>query len=124
MKTNERKPGQLSGKELFLIQIPVTLAGAYLVSTSGDSQTAPKEVPAIVSNSPLDGSVHQVERWFKQNLNDPASFQAVEWSKVAPRDDGFVVRVKYRANNRIGQPTLESRLFTLDAAGNVLDVRE
>ncbi len=122
MKSQERKPGHLSAKEIIL---GLAAAGAALwYLASNDSPPAPKEPQAVVSNSAWDGSVHQVERWFKQNLNDPDSFEAIEWSKVAERDDGFLVRVKYRAKNSLGGYVVENQVFKLDPQGNVLGMHK
>ena len=78
---------------------------------------------AVVFNSSWDGSVHQVERWLKSNLKDPASLEFVEWSPVVagPNND-FEVRVKYRAKNGFGGYAVEQKLFRLDASGSVVAV--
>jgi hypothetical protein len=80
---------------------------------------APREV---VENSAWDASVRQVERYLKQNLKDPDSYQSIEWSKVVKTDGGgFMVRHKYRAKNGFGGYTIEEQVFILDAQGNVLE---
>ncbi len=73
-----------------------------------------------VSNSAWDGSVRQVERFLKDNLKDPKSFEAVQWYPVQKDADGFVVRVRYRARNSFGALVLEDKVFLLDRAGNVI----
>ena len=77
----------------------------------------------VVSNSGWDGSVHQVERYLKQNLKDPSSFEAIEWSPVVKgADDSFMVRVKYRAKNSAGSYVIEQKVFHLDSNGAVMGV--
>ena len=36
----------------------------------------------IVVNDPKNGSVKQVEAWFKSNFKDISSRETIEWSKV------------------------------------------
>lgn len=75
---------------------------------------------AVVFNSSWDGSVHQVERWLKSNLKDPASLEFVEWGRVVtlPNED-FQVRVKYRAKNSFGGFAVEQKVFRLSSDGTV-----
>lgn len=73
-----------------------------------------------VKNSPWDGSVYAVEQYLKSSyLKDPDSFQAIEWGKVIKNCGTYVVSVKYRARNSLGGYVVETRIFTLDADGNV-----
>lgn len=78
---------------------------------------------AVVFNSGVDGSVSQVERYLKRNLKDPASLDVIEWSSVAAGpDNGFRVRVKYRAKNSFGGYAIEQKVFGLNASGDVVAV--
>ena len=53
----------------------------------GSGSNTAQTPTAVVSNSGWDGSVHQVERYLKQNLKDPSSFEAIEWSPVVKGAD-------------------------------------
>ncbi|MDG4475401.1 hypothetical protein [Thiovibrio frasassiensis] len=81
----------------------------------------PKEV---VHNLSWDGSVLQVESWLKQNLKDPGSFEAIEWSKVIKNANGYFVRCKYRAKNSFGGYAVENKLFMLNSSGEVITVTD
>lgn len=76
----------------------------------------------VVSNSPLDGSVRQVERYLKASLKDPNSLEVMEWGHVVADTNGFLVRVKYRARNSFGAYSVEQQVFQLDAGGTVVAV--
>jgi hypothetical protein len=90
------------------------------VATKPAPPAAPREV---VENSPWDASVRQVERYLKNNLKDPDSYQSIEWSAVLKKDGGgFMVRHKYRAKNGFGGYGIENQIFTMDSAGNVIAV--
>jgi len=78
----------------------------------------------IVHNLSLDGSVPQVESWLKQNLKDPDSFKAIEWSKVSKNANGYFVRCKYRAKNSLGGYAVENKLFMLNSSGEVVTVTD
>lgn len=74
-----------------------------------------------VYNSGWDGSVRQVKQWLKDNLKDPASFEAIEWSSVQKTPDGdYLVRCKYRAKNSFGGFEISNQIFYMDSEGNVL----
>ncbi len=88
----------------------------------------------IVYNSAWDGSVYQVKRYLKKNLNDPKSFDAMEWSPVTTLDDDvirsanlkhkYIVRCKFRAKNIFGGYVINNMLFYLDAKGNVVNTKK
>lgn len=90
-------------------------------SSSPSAKSEPRE---IVSNSPWDGSVHQVESWLRENLKDPDSLEIIEWSPVQAVGTGFAVRCKYRAKNGFGGYVIEQKLFHLDSAGRVTSAAE
>lgn len=76
--------------------------------------------PAVF-NSPLNGSVSQVERYLKANTKDPASLEFLEWSPVATGPEStFIVRVKFRANNSLGGSSVEQHVFKLSPSGEVI----
>lgn len=78
----------------------------------------------VVYNSPLDGSVRQVEKYLDGTLNDKDSYESVEWGQVVKTDAGFAVRHKFRATNRFGAKVLQTYVFTLDATGSVTGASE
>ena len=89
------------------------------IDTSSDSK---------VKNSSWDDSVHQVERHIKSTLEDPKSFEAIQWSKVRDMTHNqygyrYIVMVKYRAKNSFGGYEIESETFYLDKNGNIVDVK-
>lgn len=78
-----------------------------------------------VFNSAYDNSVYQVERYLKQTLRDPDSYQGIQWSSVM-RDttlNVFFVSHKYRAKNGFGGYNVESHVFVMDLLGNVIEVK-
>ena len=92
-------------------------SGGGSSSSSSSSSSPPSNVPI---NSAWDGSVRQVERYLKDNLKDPDSYQGIEWSPVAKTDSGgYIVRHKYRAKNSFGGYVVEEKIFTMDSEGNV-----
>lgn len=87
------------------------------------AQAARAAAAPAVANSAWDGSVREVERYLKQNLKDPGSFEAIEWSPVVKgADNSFMVRVKYRAKNSAGSYVIEQKVFHLDSNGAVMGV--
>lgn len=85
------------------------------------SSPTPAQTDQVVMNSAYDGSVRQVEEWLQKNLNDPGSFQPVEWSKVVKTDQGnFVVRCKFRVKNAMGGLVLQNKAFILGPTGIVI----
>ncbi len=75
---------------------------------------------ASVYNSPADGSVQQVRDYLRDNLKDPRSVEYIEWSRVMPTDNGYLVSVKYRAKNSFGGYVVEQNTFILDKTGRVI----
>lgn len=74
-----------------------------------------------VQNNPWnEGSVRAVEQYLKRGyLKDPDSFQAIEWGTVIKGCGNYVVSLKFRARNSFGGYVVETRIFTLDADGEV-----
>lgn len=52
--------------------------------------------------SEWDGSVKAVEDYVKSNANDASSIDFIEWSKVSPIGDYWVVRAKFKGSNALG----------------------
>ena len=114
-----------------IVVVALIVFGAIMSSLD----TSPSEYTAqeIVANSPIDGSVPQVESWLKENLKDPASLEIIEWYKVQKKQRqvaggtsyltvGYSVLVKYRANNSFGGYVVERKLFTFDEQGRIESV--
>lgn len=68
--------------------------------------------------------MRQVESYLKSNLNDPESYDSIEWSKVAHEGQNYFVRHKYRAKNGYGALVIEHKLFVLNAKGEVTMVTD
>jgi hypothetical protein len=105
---------------LFLIFFSVIVIwGASKCSSSKDSEQRHHD---IVYNEGTTGSVEQVESYLKSNLNDPKSYQPVEWSNVVKKGNLYCVRHKYRAKNGFGALMLYNQVFTMDSVGTVINV--
>jgi len=76
-----------------------------------------------VENSSWDGSVSQVKDYLKKNLNDPKSYESIEWSEVQRVVDNYRVRHKYRAKNSYGGYVIENQVFTINKQGDIIDVQ-
>lgn len=96
---------------------PSSTSGGKSASSSSSSEPACTDV---VCNSAWDASVRQVERYLKDTLKDPDSYQGIEWSKVSKTGSGFMVRHKYRAKNSFGGYVVDNSVFLLDAQGKVI----
>ena len=84
------------------------------------AQAARAAAAPVVANSAWDGSVREVERYLKQNLKDPGSFEAIEGSPVVKgADNTFMLGVKYRGKNSAGSYVIEQKVFHLDSNGAV-----
>lgn len=83
---------------------------------------AERQPLAVVRNSPWDGSVAQIERYLKNNLRDPDSFEAISWGEVVNDGERFSAWCKYRAKNGFGGYSVEHQVFVMDQAGVVIAV--
>ena len=103
-----------------LIVVSVFAAGVF------NDSTDPQEKEAVVHNDELDGSVRQITQFLKKNLNDPGSYESVEWGPVTenPHTKWFIVRHKYRAKNGYGATQIYNQIFTLDSLGTVLSTSD
>lgn len=110
------------------ISIPIfcVLSGNGHKTTQSNYTESKKEInKEKVFNSAWDGSVLQVERYLKNNLRDPDSYQSIEWSKVIKNDNGtFVVRHKYRAKNGFGGYNIEEKIFVLNKDGEIIKIND
>ena len=94
-----------------------------LLYTCSTYEPEPEPVLPVVHNSAWDHSVKQVEDYIKANLNDPDSYESVEWSDVEGNDSiDYIVVHTFRAKNAFGGVMTYSQMFVLDSLGNVIGV--
>jgi predicted RNA-binding Zn-ribbon protein involved in translation (DUF1610 family) len=117
-KQSNKQPMSAGG--IIAAVVAVFVVQSYIFGSGGDV----KPSRDAVTNSGWDGSVHQVERYLKDRLRDPASFEAIEWSTVVKRPDGYAVRLKYRARNAFGGYVVEHQIFEMNSSGHVISVRD
>jgi hypothetical protein len=103
----------------------IGIAALAIVGTIMGKMNPPPPNPQAgwaAQNSAWDASVHQVVSYLKSNLNDPGSYEGIEWSPVQPRPDGegYMVRHRYRARNGFGALTVQQAIFYMDDQGRVL----
>lgn len=132
-KSNQKKWSEMTPQEkkmakinLILLSILVLIVigvGFATCNSKEEQDVAPKEV---VYNDEWDGAVRQVKEYLKDNLNDPSSYDAVEWSPVIqqPETKDFSVRHKYRAKNAFGTTTLYNQVFIMDSIGIIKSVQD
>ena len=86
----------------------------------------PYETSSIVYNSSWDGSVRQVENWFKRNLKDPKSVDVIDWYEVKKNDQQkfYIVKCDFRAKNSFGGYVVHHYNFYIDFSGNMIHVRD
>lgn len=77
---------------------------------------------AKVENSSWDGSVRQVEKYLKNTLKDPKSYESIEWSEVQKDGSNYKVRHKYRAKNSFGGYVVSNQIFVINRQGEVVNV--
>lgn len=70
-----------------------------------------KTVGKEPEQSELDGSVKTVKDYVKNNANDASSIKFLEWSKVSPMGDFWVVRAKFKGTNALGGAITENKWF-------------
>lgn len=69
-----------------------------------------------------DGSHRNLEKWIKNNMNDPKSFEHVE-TTYTDKGDHLLVYMKYRGKNAFGAKVIQTVIGTVDLNGNVLSVK-
>ncbi|NCC99692.1 MAG: hypothetical protein EOL95_08360 [Bacteroidia bacterium] len=70
-----------------------------------------KAVGKEPEQSELDGSVKIVKDYVKNIANDASSIKFLEWSKVSPMGDFWVVRAKFKGTNALGGMVTENKWF-------------
>lgn len=113
----KRKAKWIIGSFAFVILFPLVVSIVF-------GEPEPEKEHYVVENSSWDRSVKQVEDYLKATLNDPDSYESVQWGQVVqnPANNGFIVRHAYRANNLLGGKILIKQIFYLDSLGVVYDV--
>jgi len=61
--------------------------------------------------SEWDGSVEVIKQFIKSNAKDASSIEFLEWSKVSPLDEYWIVRCKYKGSNSFGASVTENKWF-------------
>lgn len=64
----------------------------------------------------------EVQRWLKQHLVRPETYQSGEWGKVVTHDQGgrsYSLRHVYRYQDRAGVEHTEDRIFAFDLMGRI-----
>ena len=125
MTPQEKKKAKFNLSLLAIIALIVaSIMAAGIFNDSTEPQK--KESVAVVHNDELDGSVRQITQFLKKNLNDPGSYESVEWGPVTenPHTKWFIVRHKYRAKNGYGATQIYNQIFTLDSLGTVLSTSD
>lgn len=83
----------------------------------------------VVVNNPYDASVWQVKGYLRDNLDNPGSYEGIEWSPVidlgrAGSDRStkhrYIVRHKFTAKSKDGLTVTNNWSFYLDDFGNVI----
>ena len=78
------------------------------------------------SQSDYDGSVKVVEDYIKANANDASSIKFIEWSKVIPYGNFWVVRCIFKGTNSFGGVVTEKKWFYIqnDKVVKGIDISE
>lgn len=63
------------------------------------------------SQNELDGSVAIVEKYIKAKANDASSIKFIEWSKVSPYGNYWIVRCMFKGTNSFGGIVTENKWF-------------
>ena len=63
------------------------------------------------AQSDLDGSVKVVAEFIKANSKESSSIKFIEWSKVTPFGEFWIVRCKFQGTNSLGAVVTENKWF-------------
>lgn len=94
-------------------------AGIDFISTSATNTK--QRAPIFCNQSLWDGSVPSVDRYLRENLNDP-NYQDTDWGNVLKKNGGYRVVVRYRTKNLYGAFRLVYEEFWLDDHCEVIKV--
>lgn len=108
-----------------IVFIPLLIVSTcvYNIATYTPSEPEPYKVRA----SAFDGSVHHVERFLKNNLKDPKSYEGIEWGNLVEQDMpgySYTIWHQYRAKNSFGGYVVSKQMFYLDSLGSVVNVED
>lgn len=123
MNPQEKKRAKINLALLSILAIIILCIGIATCNSKHEQENVPKEV---VYNDEWDSSVKQVKDFLKSNLNDPDSYDAMEWSPVTqhPETKEFIVRHKYRSKNGFGATQIYNQMFIMDSTGVVTSVQD
>jgi hypothetical protein len=106
---------------LLLIILGIIFFMAMVGGTSNSKNSSKEKPREAVVNSAWDGSVYQAEKYLKDRLKDPDSYESISWGEVSKNEQGnYVTWVKYRAKNSFGGYNVGQQAFTLSPSGEVL----
>ena len=100
------------------VVVAISVGGGHIVRTDAKS----KRDEAIRSQfSPWDGSHYRLEKYIKDNLNDPDSYKHVE-TRCIDKGDYLVVITKYRGKNAFGAVVTEIMTAKVDLSTNNIEI--
>jgi hypothetical protein len=70
-----------------------------------------KAVGPKPEQSELNGSVEIVKKYIKDNAHNDSSVKFIEWSKVSPFGEYWIVRCKFKGDNALGGVITENMWF-------------
>lgn len=73
--------------------------------------------------SEFDGSVEIVKVYIKKNAKDAPSIEFIEWSKVSPLGENWVVRCKHKGTNSFGAIVSENTWYYIQNS-KVVDIKK
>ncbi len=127
-----------------VVEFPLNIAEDYTIDEAYFNNALDVEIPKIIAEnppkedvtstmsdevkekikiqfSPWDGSHPKFIREVKKQLNNPKSFEHQEtktgWDSST---NTIIIEMTFRANNKLGQPILNTAVGTVDIEGNVL----
>lgn len=114
--------GKTTKSEIWMFLGLMLFIGWLLVKcTAGTDYTTSEDRKDPVFNSAWDGSVQQAERYLKDHLKDPDSYESIGWGEVGKLENGnYTTWVKYRAKNGFGGYAIGKAVFVLSPQGEVL----
>lgn len=104
---------------LLTIIIAVLISGLLLTTCDEEEKEAKTqyEIERDAESDFISTTQSTVRQYLKDNLKDPKSYESIEWSEIAKKDEFILVRHKYRAKNSFGGYTLENKVFKLTVGG-------
>lgn len=72
--------------------------------------------------SKWNGSHYKLEKYIKENMNDPSSYEHVETKYAVKGDSTLIVVTKYRGKNAFGGVVLQTLQAKVDLNGNILEI--